>query len=240
MDICGKRILVTGGAKRCGAAMVRHFAAQGAAVLLHCNRSVAEAEALLRKLPGQGHRLLQADFSDLSNVPVLLEAAGCFDVLVNNASIFFRPGSAEDAAAENSYETINYLAPKRLMEYFAATAPAGGCAVNIVDQAVLTCADGAYVESRKKLAALTLAFAEKYGDSRLRFNAVAPGPVLPPSWAPDSRMEKTLPTLPLKRPVSVDDLVAAVDFLIKCESVTGAILPVDCGQSIKLRLAEKL
>ena len=85
------------------------------------------------------------------------------------------------------------------------------------------------------LADATLQLAKAWGNFDIRINAVAPGPMLPPSWAPDSKMAKTLPTLALRRPVAVEDFTSAVEFLITNNSVTGAIIPVDCGQHLQMR-----
>ena len=91
---------------------------------------------------------------------------------------------------------------------------------------------GAYALSRRALADATLELARELGPRNLRVNAVAPGPVLPPPWLPDGKMAKTIPTLPLRRKVELDDLTSAVLFLCRNDSITGQILCVDCGQSL--------
>ena len=63
MKIEGKCVLITGGAKRCGAELVKSFASDGAEVIIHCNTSTEVAEELLATLPGKGHRIIAADFS---------------------------------------------------------------------------------------------------------------------------------------------------------------------------------
>ncbi len=66
----------------------------------------------------------------------------------------------------------------------------------------------------------------------VRVNAVAPGPVFPPRELGDAGMKHIPATLPLKHPVAPEDVARAVVFLASTPSVTGAVLPVDCGQSL--------
>ena len=87
MKIKGKCVLITGGAKRGGAELVKNFAANGAKVILHCNNSIAEAESLLKTLPGCGHRIIRADFAKMDEVDFLINEAGVFDILINNAGV---------------------------------------------------------------------------------------------------------------------------------------------------------
>ncbi len=232
MNIQGKCVLITGSARRCGAELAKSFAADGAKVIIHCNRSSAEAAELLASLPGVGHRIISADFADPKEVENLISQIGRFDILINNASLFFRPGSKEDIDGKTLYHQVNFRAPQMLLEAWAQQSIAEGCAVNILDQAVLNPGSGGYWQSRSDLMQLTRELARTLGEKNLRVNAVAPGPLLPPYWKPDSKMEKTLPTVPLHRPVAVADFVNAVKFLVCSDSITGAILPVDCGQHL--------
>ena len=232
MNIQGKCVLITGSARRCGAELAKSFAADGAKVIIHCNRSTEDAANLLAALPGTGHRIIGADFANLKDVENLISQTGRFDILINNASLFFRPGSKEDIEGDLLYYQVNFLAPKMLLETWAKQDISEGCAVNILDQAVLNPGSGGYWQSRSDLMQLTANLAAELGSKNLRVNAVAPGPLLPPYWKPDSKMEKTLPTVPLHRPVAVADFVNSVKFLVCNDSVTGAILPVDCGQHL--------
>ena len=239
MDFDGKHVLVTGGALRIGAAICRAFAGAGARVTIHCRNSKAQAEALAAGLPGTGHAVACADFSSGAEGARTLwnRLASPVDILVNNASCYRLP---EELAG--LYEPVNFLAPVELMELFSRQELVEGAVVNVVDQAALNpfhCEEERYVESRRKLAGATREFALRYAENNLRFNAVAPGPVLPPPGLENSKMEKTLRHVPLRRPVLLDDLVAAVLFLAGCSSITGAVLPVDCGSSLTSFLREK-
>jgi NAD(P)-dependent dehydrogenase (short-subunit alcohol dehydrogenase family) len=64
--------------------------------------------------------------------------------------------------------------------------------------------------------------------------------MLPPPELPHSTMAKTTALLPLKRAVDPMDLARSAVFLLTCESLTGSLLPVDCGQSAARRLKKKL
>lgn len=232
MDFSGKHVLVTGGALRVGAALCRAFAAAGAQLTIHCRSSVAEAKALAAELPGTGHDVVVVDFApgEAGAAELWGKLALPVDVLVNNASCYRLP--AERAA---EYETVNHLAPRELMRRFAEQDLAEGAVVNFLDQAVLnpnSAEDPVYVASRRGLMADTLDFARRCGARNLRFNAVAPGPVIPPRGLENSKMLKTLQHVPLARPVDLDDLVQAVLFLAGNDSLTGAVLPVDCGMHL--------
>ena len=232
MDFSGKHVLVTGGALRVGAALCRAFAAAGARVTIHCRSSVAEAEQLAAELPGEGHAVAVADFTpgEAGAAELWSRLALTVDILVNNASCYRLP---QERSGE--YETVNRRAPRELMRRFAEQDLAEGAVVNFLDQAVLnpnSAEDPVYVASRRKLMEDTLDFARRYGTRNLRFNAVAPGPVIPPRGLENSKMLKTLKHVPLARPVALDDLVKAVLFLAGNDSITGAILPVDCGMHI--------
>ena len=234
MQLDGKNILVTGGAKRVGAVIVRRLAQAGARVVIHCNTSRAEAEVLLGSLPGAGHRVVTADLAVPHEAERLFAEASPLDAVVSSASVYRHGGDSDEAAKKMLYE-VNYRSPLALMDLLTKTPPAaGGAVVNVLDQAVLSdrSPNNASLESRRLLLKSTLEFAKKYGPLGLRFNAVAPGAMLPPAELPLSKMEKTISALPLRRRVEPDDLARAVLFLLTCDSVTGAILPVDCGQHL--------
>ena len=233
MEIRGKSVLVTGGAVRVGAEICRAFAAAGARITIHCSTSRAAAEALAAALPGTGHRVLAADFTLPGAAEALFAAAGRVDILVNNASVYRLPGGDTPANAA-VYRAVNLLAPYALLR-LAVAQPGPGAVVNVLDQAVLARnpgESGAYLASRRRLAALTFAAARRYAPRDWRINAVAPGPMIPPRGLENSRMIHTLRSVPLGRPVAPGDLAAAILFLAGCDSVTGAILPVDGGRRL--------
>lgn len=234
MILQGKRVLVTGGARRIGRAIAEKLAEAGCIILLHYHSADAEAAGVLAGLPGTGHRKIKADLSSSDGVKKLISDAGNFELLVNSAAIFHKPGSPEDIAAKELYNQINYLAPKELLEYLFLQNIPGCAAVNITDTFALFPGNGAYWQSKRDLTDLTVKLAPLWADNDCRINAVAPGAVLPPSWAPESRMEKILAQVPLHRAVDVDDLAELVKYLLQCDSITGTVIPLDGGISAKL------
>ncbi|OQA86849.1 MAG: Glucose 1-dehydrogenase 2 [Lentisphaerae bacterium ADurb.Bin242] len=237
MDLSGKKAAVTGAGRRIGSALARAFAARGARLALHYNRSEKGALALLEELGGTraGHAVFQCDLADL---PALRKTAPEFlkdaSVLVNNASIFLRRtlGSETSEEAEKQF-AINFTAPVELMRIFAACCGESPVIINMLDQGICRPdpASFSYALSKKALADATRAAALQLAP-RIRVNGIAPGPVLPPPELPFSTMEKTLRSVPLGKPVSLDDLCAGAVFLAENESMTGAILYIDGGQSL--------
>ena len=239
MILNGKRVLITGGAKRVGAAVAVRLARSGCRVALHCRSSVAEGERLLSELPGSGHSLHVMDLTPPGAPERLCREVGTFELLVNNASVFFRPGSPEDAAASELYFRLNFHVPAELLTLFSAQNLPEGAAVNLTDCAVLTPGAGAYYESKLALARLTESLAVRWGPENLRINAIAPGAVLPPAWAPASRMTKILAATPLHRAVAPSDIADLVEFTFRCDSLTGAVIPLDGALHLLLFEQEK-
>ena len=236
MKLDGKKVLITGGARRIGGKLSRSMAAQGATVYIHCRKGIAEAEALLRELPGSGHKVFTADFSQPGAAAGLALQCGEVDVLVNNASIYAR--TPADLAEEESrrYFEVNFWSPLALMRLFAAPERrTPGVAVNILDQEILRPAveNGIYAISRKALGDATIAFALEHASRNLRFNAVAPGPMIPPPGLENSAMSKVLKSVPTGKRIEPDDLVKTVLYIIENDSLTGAVIPLDGGQHLK-------
>lgn len=236
-DLGGRRVLITGAAQRLGAAVAHAFAGCGAAVVVHCNRSGEEADCLIKSLPCGSpwirHTCVSCDLADLDAARRMAEAVGPVDYLVNNAAMWIRGDAPQSELGRQ--ETVNHLAPVELIRIFARIRPQGRdfSAVNILDAATLSGSDPAspYAASKAALRRDTLALARELAP-RVRVNAVAPGPVFPPRELGSAGMKHIPATLPLERPVDPPDVARAVVFLASAPSVTGAVLPVDCGQSL--------
>lgn len=235
MNLQGKRVLITGGAKRVGAAITTELASAGCQVIVHSRCIDEKVCHFLESLPGSGHLAIEADLSREDAAEEIFSGIGKIDLLVNNAALFYRPGSPEDLAAADLYHQINFKTPEKLLEKFFTQHLSCGAAVNILDCDVLFPGRGAYWQSKHDLAKLTVELAPLWAEKNFRINGIAPGPVLPPSWAPESRMEKALKRVPLGRPVSVVDLALMVRFQLACDSMTGSVIPLDCGVSAALQ-----
>ena len=243
----GKVVLITGGAKRVGAATCRRLHASGANLMLHYRESAGEARLLQAELNNQRKdsvALIQADLLDLGKVQSIvdqtLQTLGKLDALVNNASSFFQTPVGEITAAQ--WEDLigtNLRAPTFLAQ---AAAPAlkksQGAIVNITDIHAERPLKNYVVYSVAKagLVGLTRSLARELAPE-IRVNAVAPGPIL---WPDDEAFDelsrqRIISHTPLKREGSPDDIAKAVHFLLADATyVTGETINVDGGRHVAL------
>jgi pteridine reductase len=243
-----KVVLITGGAKRVGAAICRRLHAAGARLMLHYRSSAGEARLLqaeLNRARADSVALIQADLLDIAKLPSIVEQTvlrfGRLDALVNNASSFFTTtmGEIEPAQWDNLMGT-NVRAPLFLAQ--AAAAPlrrSQGAIVNITDIHAERPLKHYLVYSTAKaaLSGLTRALARELAPE-VRVNAVAPGPILWPE-ADDSfdevSRQRIISHTPLKREGEPDDVARAVHFLLaEAPYVTGETIAVDGGRGIAI------
>lgn len=229
------RVLVTGGARRIGAAIVRHLVAAGHAVAVHHHDSHDEAEALAAEL---GVALVTADLADAAETRGLVQAAaealgGRVEGLVNNASRFAWDAlPVADYAALDSHMHVNLGAPLLLASALAAQTGLGdGAIVNLLDQKVdnpnpdfLT-----YTLSKAGLAEATRLLAMALAP-RIRVNAVSPGISLPSLDQSEAEFAAVASRNLLERQVDVSDIARTVEHLLTAGSITGQNIFVDCGQ----------
>lgn len=238
----GETVLVTGGARRIGAAIARDLAAHGFAVAIHCNRSQDEARQLAAEIDAAGGRaaVVQADLFDADAAAGLLDRAqaalGPVTLLVNNASLFEddRPG---DAAAElwDRHFAIHLRAPCLLAARLAEALPHDreGLVVNVIDQRVwkLTPRFFSYTLSKSALWTATRTMAQALAP-RVRVNAIAPGPTLRNERQQDSDFEAQAQAVPLGRGPSLTEFGATVRHFWQARSVTGQMIALDGGQHL--------
>ncbi|MBO5991046.1 MAG: SDR family oxidoreductase [Lentisphaeria bacterium] len=227
------RVLVTGAALRTGRAIALELAARGYTLVLHANRHFEELESLIKQLPGSGHKAVKADLGVPDEVKLLAKEAADCSGLVLNASCYRHNYKGGNFVFDAVLEQVNSLAQIELIKAFISKEKSnGGAVVAFLDQAISSNESDPYLDSRRKLWSAMKEFAVKYGKDDLRFNAIAPGPMLPPPELGDTKMVKTLPTLPLGRSVTLQDAASCTAFLLECRSLTGALLFADCGQSL--------
>ena len=246
-----KTYLVTGGARRVGAAIVRRLHAAGGNLLIHYGRSRTEAEALAAELNRVRPHSAAAHGLDLSGVEgvealvgAALKAYGRLDGLVNNASGFYpTPLGSISGAQWDDLMASNLKAPLFLSQ---AAAPAlkktRGAIVNIIDiHAERPLRDYAvYSVAKAGLAGLTRSLALELAPD-VRVNGVSPGAILWPEdstnggqFAPPERT-RILAATPLAREGGADEIARTVDFLLSGTAyITGQIIAVDGGRSIYL------
>jgi len=234
--------LITGGGRRIGRAIALRLAAAGYAVVLHANRSRADAERLAGEIEGEGGRagVVFGDLADAAAVAAIVPAAAAFgplSLLVNSAAEF-EPDDIASLAHERFARTmaVNLAAPLFLTQAFAAQAPAGASVVNVLDQRVLkpTPRFLTYTLSKSALHVATRTLAQALAP-RIRVNAVAPGPTLPSPRQSDTDFAAQAASLPLAHGPRPEDIAAAVLYLAEADSVTGVTIPVDGGQHIAWR-----
>ena len=242
--LAGRTALVTGGARRVGAAIARTLHAAGANLVVHYRDSAADAEALARELreTRAGSAITaRCDLLDTASLARLPEAAtaafGALDILVNNASSFYpTPVGEIDEAAWNDLIGTNLKAPLFLAQAAAAALRARqGLIINLVDIHGMRPLRRHPVYSLAKagLIMLTQSLARELGP-QVRVNAIAPGPVMWPESGTDAALRaKIIARTALKRIGSAEDVArAALFFAAEAPFVTGQILAVDGGRSI--------
>jgi pteridine reductase len=242
-----KVVLITGGAKRVGAAICRRLHASGAKLMLHYRASAGEARLLQAELNGvraDSVALIQADLLDLGKLSSLVEQTvvrfGRLDALVNNASSFFSTPMGEIQPAQwDDLMGTNVRAPLFLSQ--AAAAPlkkTQGTIVNISDIHAERPLRNYVVYSVAKaaLTGLTRSLARELAPD-VRVNAIAPGPIL---WPDDEQFDEVsrqriISHTPLRREGTPDDIARAVHFLIAdAPYVTGETINVDGGRHVAL------
>ncbi len=243
-----KVVLVTGGAKRVGAAICRLLHAHGANLMIHYRSSLSEARALQAELNLQRANsvtIIQGDLLNLSTLPSLVletvKQFGKLDVLINNASSYF--STEIGTVTESDWQDLigsNLKAPLFLSQAAAIELrKTHGCIINITDMHVERPKKGYTVYSVAKagLATLTKSLAHELSPE-IRVNAVAPGPV---QWPEDNPQfdevyrQRVISQTLLKRMGEPQDVARAVKFLVAdAPFITGHILAVDGGRSLNL------
>jgi pteridine reductase len=244
----GKVVLITGGAKRVGAAICRRLHREGASLMIHYRSSEIEAKSLAAEFNLQrteSAAIVKGDLLDMATYSRIVGATvsrfGKLDVLINNASSFY-PTAVGEIIEKDWHDLIgtNLKAPLFLSQ---AAAPQlrrnRGCIVNIADIHAERPMKSYLVYSIGKagLVALTKSLAHELGPE-VRVNAVAPGPIAWPEDDPrfdELERRRIISHTLLKRAGEPDDIARAAVYLIKdAPYVTGTVMPVDGGRSASL------
>lgn len=229
--------LVTGGAKRIGAAIAQRLASEGWRVAVHYHRSPDDALACASAVGGVA---VEADLADpvaAEALPMRAAAAlgAPLDAVVNNASVFeFNRAATFSVEDWRRDETVNLLAPVLIARAFARLLPKGrtGAVVNILDQKLwnLNADFFTYTMSKIGLEGATRLLAKALAPG-VRVNGVAPGLTLPSGMQSQADFEDVAARYNLlKRPIDVAAIAGAVTFLLDNPAVTGQTILVDNGQ----------
>ena len=236
-----RKIIITGGATRIGAAIAETLAGPNKEIVIHYNKSKSKAENLRKKLQNYGAKifLVKGDLSKVKEISRIIKFAKSklkyFDCLVNNASIF------ENDKLENfkidSWEkhiSTNLKAPALLSKEFSKNIRGkNNNIINIIDQRIfkLTPFFFSYTISKTGLYTLTKTSAMSLAP-KIRVNGIAPGPTIKNQRQSEKHFKNQYLATPLKKQVDVREICNAVDFFIKSSSITGQVLAVDSGQSL--------
>jgi pteridine reductase len=232
--------LVTGAAHRLGRVFAISLARQGYAILLHYHRSTEHALATASEISSIGVpvHVVEADLTKTADIHSLFVSVDTFPyklcVLVNSA------GSMQQADARtlsvddwDATMALNLRAPFLMAQRAAERMEAGGLIVNVSDAGAGKAWTGfpAYTISKAGLESLTNVLAKALAP-KIRVNAIAPGLVLPSAGTTLEGWQKLIDRLPLKHPASEDEIAAALEYLLKNQSVTGQTIIVDGGYSL--------
>lgn len=244
-----KGVLITGAARRVGAAIAEALAADGWLVAAHYHSSAAEAAALTESLNAKGDVCfpLQADLARRGDIEALIgranaalaPAGGRLTCLINNASPFIydnlRSLSWESWA---DHMVPGLFAPVFLSKLFAESlgADESGLIINMLDQKVdnLNPDFFSYTVSKVGLHGATRMLAMALAP-RIRVCGIAPGIMLPSGKQNAEQFEAAWRRTPLGRNATVEEIVRAVRFLIEAPSATGSIITLDGGESLMRR-----
>ena len=236
-----KKIVITGGATRIGAAIAKSLADYETIITIHYNRSKGNALKLKKELEDLGSEvyLLKADLNNLKQTQALLKLAykkmKGLNCLINNASLF------EDDSLYNftdksftKHLNINLKAPAILIQNFKKLLKnSEGNIINIIDQRVekLTPYFFSYTLSKSSLVTLTKTAAMKLAPN-IRVNGISPGPTLKNSRQSETHFKKQWKSVLLKKKVELKNICEGVKFLIKNDNITGEVINIDSGQRL--------
>ena len=243
MTDSGPVALITGAAKRIGAAMATRLHSEGFRVIIHYGHSKDDAHTLAQKLNDirpESATCLQANLCDSEDVEALSENAvnvwGQLDVLVNNASSFY-PTPIGSISEEDWLSLVgsNVKGPLFLSQALApALRKAKGCIVNMVDMHIdrPLPKHSVYLLAKSGLASLTQSLAIDLAPD-IRVNGIGPGAILwPEREMEDDEKDKLLSSIPLGELGKPEDIAKTLSFLISASYVTGQIIFVDGGRSL--------
>jgi NAD(P)-dependent dehydrogenase (short-subunit alcohol dehydrogenase family) len=236
-----KKIIITGGATRIGAAIAKSLADYETAIAIHYNKSKENALKLKKELENLGSEvyLLKADLNNLRQTQALLKLAHKkmkgLNCLINNASLFENDNLHN--FTEKSFTkhlNINLKAPAILIQNFKKLLKnSEGNIINIIDQRVekLTPYFFSYTLSKSTLVTLTKTAAMRLAPN-IRVNGISPGPTLKNLRQSESHFKRQWKSVLLKKKVELESICDGIKFLIKNDNITGEIINIDSGQRL--------
>jgi NAD(P)-dependent dehydrogenase (short-subunit alcohol dehydrogenase family) len=237
-----RTVLITGAARRVGAAIARELAADDWNVIVHYHRSAPEAEQLAAEIRDAGGAcdLIKADLASRTEVESLLPRCialrGSIECLINNASTFYY-----DDISSVSWESLhdhlasNLLAPVILCRDFARhfDGRIDGCIINILDQKIANLNPDflSYTIGKVGLAGLTTTLAMALA-GRIRVCGVAPGLALISGKQTEASFARAWHAPPLQRSTTPREIADCVRYILASPSMTGNTIFLDGGESV--------
>ena len=236
-----KKIIITGGATRIGAAIADKLSGPNIEIVIHFNKSKSNAEKLKKRLSIKGARvyLVKGDLSKEKDLNKIVKFAKLklkfFNCLINNASLF-ENDKLEHFSTDRwgKHLRTNLRTPALLSKEFAKNIRGkNNNIINIIDQRVfkLTPFFFSYTISKTGLYTLTKTSAMSLAP-KIRVNGIAPGPTIKNKRQSERHFKKQFMATPLKKQVDVKEICNAVDFFIRNSSVTGQVIAIDSGQNL--------
>ncbi len=237
--------LVTGAARRLGRAIALDLARRGWSVGVHYHASAAEALAVVEEIKSTGGQAaaFAADLARSEAPEPLIESCtatlGPITCLINSAACYeWDDIQTLDRDSWQTHLDVNLRAPIFLAQALARRLPQGvlGNVINIIDQKVLRPDPEffSYTIAKSALWTATQTLAQGLAP-QIRVNAIAPGPVLPSPKQSEEEFARECRATLLRRGVNVDEVTAAVRFLLETPSITGQMIALDSGQHLAWR-----
>ena len=236
-----KTALITGGAVRIGAQIVKTLHENNYRVLVHCHQSKKNAQILCNELNtkiSNSAEMVCTDLKSLSNIEKLSSKIESIDLLINNASVFYPTPLPHTKHGDwDNLINVNLKAP-----YFLATllsnklSSRNGSIINIVDihsERPLR-NHPIYSISKAGLKMLTLSLAKELAPN-VRVNGISPGSIIWPQTKgsiSDNQKKIMLDRVALKRQGKPKDIAEAVLFLVESDYITGQIINIDGGRTL--------
>jgi 3-oxoacyl-[acyl-carrier protein] reductase len=242
-------VLITGASTGIGAALARAFGAVGASVVVHYNRSEADAQTVAADIEAQGSTVLlvQGDVTNSADVNAIvdktLERFGKIDILINNAGALVQRSPVAEVT-DALYDEIMDLNTRSVFEFCRRVIPimteqGHGNIINVTSISGRNGGGGGsviYSTSKAAVSTLTRGLAKELADKNIRVNAISPGVILTPfheRYTEPERMKQLVDTIPMKRAGLPEECVGTVFFLAAdalSSYVTGQIIEINGGQ----------